>query len=638
MSRNRSSSNRPGARFVDTVLADLRGRGSSRRRLPGGGRLYVDRPMPFLCLYREPRDRPDPGTGRLVASEAAFLIGTTEKGRQRELRDLVKAVAAYSIERFGAFLVVEVWAAAGGAISDQSKAASPVPGFRVFTYSRRGLNATLRSLTERLERIRILKRPATVQLVQGRSWGQREFKPLLTRDLKRMPDLRVIGVEVQPFYQNGDGEVFPIALRRLRRQFSVALKRTFHLFATRRSLEVPVSYQALGQRKIPRNVLKIDRRLSELAGAYDFVLEVTPVNLDATWSRFKRQRFEREPVFYYRPLPIDPAAFKRKLFAISTEQIEEPTLAELFREKQLGIDRELSAMLDRGTSRFIHHGMLIYGGVSAELTSTAAEILARIPPRIREAKGKGYLDAAGFAAHARAEIEHYRSKYSGFTTTVEIRDDLYSGLMVSRGNLMIGRRARIPVTRVEALLQHEIGTHALTYHAGRAQPLRLLCSGLPGYDEFQEGIAVIAEYLVGGLSRARLRLLAGRVVAIEALLGGASFIDTFRRLFREHGFDQKTAFTIAVRTYRGGGLTKDGIYLRGLLKVMRYLARGGDYETLLVGKIASHHVRMMKELLLREVLKPAPVRARYLDDPDARARLSRLRDGGSVFDLTRGGV
>jgi uncharacterized protein (TIGR02421 family) len=626
------------APLIEAVLAALEGRGSVRRRLPGGGRLYLDRPLPFLCVYRQPHETRDAGTRRLVTSEAAFVIATTERGQQSGLRALVRAIAEHSIRRFGAFLVLEIWAAAGGAVSEQSRAPSPVPGFRVFTFSRRGLSATLRTLTEQLGRIRILRRSAVVELAQGRNWGHRGFKPLLTRDVKDLPELRVIGVEVQPFYRNGDGEVFPIVLRRLRRQISMAFKRTFHRFATKRSLEVPVSYQALGQRRISKSVLKIDSQLSELAGAYDFVLEVTPVNLDTTWSRFKRQRFERQPSFYYRPLPIDPAAFKRRLFAITTEHIEEPTLAELFRDKQLGIDRELSALLDRGTSRFVHHGLLLYGEVDDGLLGTAEEILARIPPRIREARGRGYVGALDFAARARAEVEYYRQRYDRFGTRVEVRDDLYSGLMVSRGNLLIGRRAQIPSTRVEALLQHEIGTHALTYHAGRAQPLRLLCSGLPGYEEFQEGIAVLAEYLVGGMSRTRLRLLAGRVVAVSALLRGASFIDIFRQLSRERGFDQKTAFTIAVRTCRGGGLTKDAIYLRGLLKVLRYLSRGGDFEMLLIGKIASSHVRMMRELLLREVLKPAPIRARYLEDPAAQDRLAQLQSGGSVFDLTRGGV
>ncbi|NIQ16470.1 MAG: DUF1704 domain-containing protein, partial [Candidatus Dadabacteria bacterium] len=69
--------------------------------------------------------------------------------------------------------------------------------------------------------------------------------------------------------------------------------------------------------------------------------------------------------------------------------------------------------------------------------------------------------------------------------------------------------------RVEALLQHEIGTHALTYFNGLSQPFKQLCIGLSGYEELQEGLAVLAEYLVGGLSKPRLRLLAGRVVAVN---------------------------------------------------------------------------------------------------------------------------
>ena len=65
--------------------------------------------------------------------------------------------------------------------------------------------------------------------------------------------------------------------------------------------------------------------------------------------------------------------------------------------------------------------------------------------------------------------------------------------------------------RVGASLQHEVGTHLVTYYNGLEQPLRLLHVGLAGYDETQEGLAVLAEYLVGGLSRSRLRTLAERV-------------------------------------------------------------------------------------------------------------------------------
>ena len=217
----------------------------------------------------------------------------------------------------------------------------------------------------------------------------------------------------------------------------------------------------------------------------------------------------------------------------------------------------------------------------------------------------------------------------------EIRDDLTSGLMVSRGSLLIGRDTRIPSARVDALLQHEVGTHVVTYYNGRAQPLRHLYSGLAGYDPFQEGLAVLSEYMVGGLSRPRVRVLAARVIAAHQLEGGASFVDTFRWLVRDQGFGQRTAFTIATRIHRGGGLTKDAGYLRGLVQVLEYLGRNGEIEPLLIGKIAMGHVPIVSELRWRQVLREPPLLPRWLNSPAAAERLAHLRGGMTVMNLIR---
>ena len=205
--------------------------------------------------------------------------------------------------------------------------------------------------------------------------------------------------------------------------------------------------------------------------------------------------------------------------------------------------------------------------------------------------------------------------------------------MVSQGNLLIGKGVKIPASRVEALLQHEIGTHVLTYFNGKAQPFQQLYSGLAGYEELQEGLAVLAEYLVGGLSKPRLRLLAGRVIAARCLIDGASFVDTFRTLTKTYGFKLYTAFVITVRTYRGGGLTKDAVYLRGLAGVLKYISRGGMLEPLFVGKIAATHIPIIQELQVRQVLRPVPLYPRYLSNPKTAEKIERLRQGSSVLGL-----
>jgi len=213
-----------------------------------------------------------------------------------------------------------------------------------------------------------------------------------------------------------------------------------------------------------------------------------------------------------------------------------------------------------------------------------------------------------------------------------VRDDV-AGLLVSRGNFLVGADASIPVSRVEALLSHEVGTHVLTYVNAQAQPFKQLYCGLPNYEELQEGLAVLAEYLSGGLSRPRLRLLAGRVIAANHLIDGASFIDVFRDLNRTHRFEQRTAFMIAMRVFRSGGLTKDAVYLKGLLRLLDYFEKGGELEPLLLGKFSLEHLPIVKELQWRKVLVPPLILPRYLNHKEALARFEMLRKGLSVLHL-----
>ena len=111
-----------------------------------------------------------------------------------------------------------------------------------------------------------------------------------------------------------------------------------------------------------------------------------------------------------------------------------------------------------------------------------------------------------------------------------------------------------------------------------------------------------------------MRQLAARVVAVRHLTDGASFVETFRSLDRDYEFNQRTAYNITMRVYRGGGLTKDAVYLRGLEAILRYVQKGGDLNPLLVGKMAIEHIPIIKELQYRNVLKPAPIVPRYLQN------------------------
>jgi uncharacterized protein (TIGR02421 family) len=227
--------------------------------------------------------------------------------------------------------------------------------------------------------------------------------------------------------------------------------------------------------------------------------------------------------------------------------------------------------------------------------------------------------------------------YLDFPAHIEVRGDI-SELMVSFGRLLIPEAAAFRADRVEPLLHHEVGTHVVTYQNGVRQPLTLLTIGLPGYDETQEGLAVLAEYLTGGLDPRRLRVLAARVVAIDKMLDGAGFLEIFESLRAEHRIPARTAWSIAIRVVVGGGSVKDAIYLRGITRILEALAEGSSLDVLFVGKLALDHIPLIQDLLDREVLQPPWVRPRWLDVPGAQERLDRLRAGASVTDLYEGDV
>jgi uncharacterized protein (TIGR02421 family) len=622
--------------LIDDVRGRLLENRRVRRSLPQRGRLHVDRQLPFLCVYRRPVADADTGTDHLVTSEASYLVVSGEPGIHPRVSELVRSVVATLADEFGAFLILELWAEPwdSDSIPIPALPAAMRPHFRVHVPADNELGGFADTLENALSRIKAAKQSAVVELVASARRRPPEMSALLSAAEGNQLKCLQMGLEVRPVYRNPrTGELYPLVLRELRRGLTRALRRCFYAFACTHTTQSPVHYHVLGRRAMVKAVWDVDRRLAKVSDAFDFLLQVTPVNADKAWRRFQRNRFAKAPVFHYRPLPVDPVLLKRRLYEIPLERVEDPALWQLFREKQEELDRRLTMLLDMNTPRFLLGSIQLFGPVDQGLVQLAGDLLAKLPPRARDDTKAGYLDVTAFRRRAVKEIERYRRQWSKVNSRVEVRADIAGGLMVSRGSLLIAQKTRIPVSRADALLAHEVGTHVLTYFNGRAQPFRQLYSGLAGYEPLQEGLAVFAEYLVGGLSRPRLRLLAARVLAARLVIDGASFAETFRELDETYDLDQRTAFMTAMRVYRAGGLTKDAVYLRGLRELLDHLAGGGALEPLFVGKMGIGHVPIIRELQYRRVLEPAPLRPRYLDAPGAAERLERARAGLTFLQL-----
>ena len=389
----------------------------------------------------------------------------------------------------------------------------------------------------------------------------------------------------------------------------------------------PAHYRALGRSAFLAAALEADKRLDRVARSFDFLLSVSPINSREASELFFASGADQAPEFRYRPLTVDPDAAKRDLYAVDLSILEDPLLERLLSEKRQELDHQLTMLATRNTPAFQAASLLQYGTVSSRLLDDARAILAR--PTTGRAGGER-IGAAQVATEARALVDRYRAQDPRFNAVIEVRDDVAS-LLVSGGRLMIASSTSMLSSRLEALLAHEVSVHLLTYFNGAAQGLTVFRTGLAGYEGVQEGLGVFVEWAVGGLSEARLRLLAGRVVAVAAMLDGAEFVDVFRLLNRDHALGRKPSFDISARVFRSGGFAKDLIYLKGFQSVVEQVAAGASLRPFWIGKIAPDHVGAIEELLQRKLVRPPLFEPEFLSRSDVIGRIDRLRDKPS-FD------
>jgi uncharacterized protein (TIGR02421 family) len=593
-----------------------------RRTLPDGGRLHIERPLPFLCVYRIAPERKEPGADDLVRTQASHLVASGDRALHADMARLAATAVSALSDACGACLLLELWIGAGP--GDQG------PRIRLITPTDDGASTTIKALADALRDMSTPVGALAVEVTSDADPSPPDLAPLVDDDQARRTGCLRVGLEMPPIFRSSGG-VYPHVLRVLTAELARALHRGFFEFTRVQTPARPEHYQMMGRRRLVRAVSEADQALTEIGRSFDFLLDVSPVNVREAWQEFCRSGSKVAPAFRYRTLVVDPEQVKRRLYNLPLERLEDPVLALLLRQKRRELDRQLGLLEERDSPRFLPGSVQLYGGVDDALMAEALAILEALPaappPVPREPCG-----AAEFAARARAEVAHYRSVLPDLSSEVRVRDDV-PAVMVSHGDVLVPAGLTVAAGRVASLLQHEVGTHVVTHANGQSQPLCVLGAGLAGYEALQEGIALFAEHMAGGLDARRLRIIAARVVAVRAMQGGADLPAIVAELSDRHGIARRPAFGVAMRVLRGGGLTKDAIYLRGLLQLLTHLSGGGTFEPLLVGKIAIDHVPLVEELVRREVLQPAPLRPRWLEGEDAADRLARAGEGLRPLDL-----
>jgi len=246
-----------------------------------------------------------------------------------------------------------------------------------------------------------------------------------------------------------------------------------------------------------------------------------------------------------------------------------------------GGGRMLAAL---GTPEFHRESVRLFGAPTDSLpdeTTTSLglalrfhDVLDKFEPALLSSGSEPMLRADEVAVLMR-EATH--EMFGEQAPKVRVVRNLLSKALAGSQRIRIRKASRFHRKEAAQLIQHEAGVHIVTSLNGRAQPdLVILGAGHPGTTRTQEGLAVFAEFITGAMDLHRLRRLADRVFAIQMAIEGANFLEIYR-YFLERTGEENRAYEGAWRVFRGaslnGGapLTKDIVYLDGLLRVHSFL-------------------------------------------------------------------
>lgn len=412
-----------------------------------------------------------------------------------------------------------------------------------------------------------------------------------------------IPLQIDPVFRDSNGTLYPLVVDALCNGLHHSLYEAAAILA-RQSSGQRVRGHDLMPSVLPTEVLRVDRALKKLAKGLETLLYINPINIAREERLFMRNRGRYQPQFRYRQLRIDPYVHREKLYRLPVDRIRDPALRQLYREVIDALAERIDLLVSIGTDRFLYNSLRYYGEPTNEDLANA-RFLLHAAERPEEHNGVRYSAEEMIPFFAQKATEW------GLECKVELSDRLLAQAMVNNGRkaLLVKRSASASEAELHALAHHELGVHMSTSLNAAAQPLKVFTLGLPGNTHAQEGLAILSEYLCGHLTLKRLKTLALRVIAVDQMIRYNDFCRTWRTLVEDHACPHEEAFKITARVHRGGGFTKDHLYLSGFSQALK-LWREGNIKGLYIGKTGFSYLPLINELLARGLVE-APA---YLPD------------------------
>ncbi|HAI98184.1 TPA: hypothetical protein DCL30_01405 [Candidatus Peribacteria bacterium] len=358
-----------------------------------------------------------------------------------------------------------------------------------------------------------------------------------------------------------------------------------------------------------------DRLFSQIDEDLSMLQWLKPTNLLDELSRLQQDR-TYNPRFSYPSCGDVLEDAERRL---EEEVIDDSAQGVLLEKKRKELLQRIALLRARGNANsFTEASHALFGAPSHALIRVATTALRDRPkePFAQEEP----LDIEKAAQLLRSAL----ARYGLHDWQVVVKSKVVADSATGPKTIFLREGVDFSRPRIDALIAHEIETHALTTENGSHQPLALLRRGCAYYLDTQEGLAIYNQNRVLPPFHEKRYGPARSVLGIVFGLKH-SFAKTRQYLEEELRYSSQKALTKTIDIKRGlkdtsehGGFTKGVTYLRGLRAIERFVDGGGDLRRLYIGKVSLRDLDLIEKIpsLLPPLLLPSYLRGESANEKE----------------------
>ncbi|MAO10748.1 MAG: hypothetical protein CMC07_07675, partial [Flavobacteriaceae bacterium] len=330
------------------------------------------------------------------------------------------------------------------------------------------------------------------------------------------------------------------------------------------------------------NLFRIDYNLNKLVQKIEVLNFVNPINIEQEKRNFFASKYNVNPNFKYRKLDFNAHKLQQELFSQDIDSIKDEETRAFYREVIYDYSGLVQCVETVGQKEKFYFNSLKSFGTPTQNSVENARFILHFEDEAYDTE----MIPAFNAEEAADYFETFTKRYD-FQFNIKLSTKISAAAMVlnNKQTLVLKKNHKFSANQLKVLANHEIGVHLVTTFNSLNQPLKIFHNGFPKNVETQEGLAVFSEYMSGCLTLYRLKELSYRVLATDSLRKGFNFCDTFDLLHNQYKLKREEAYNITLRAHRGGGFTKDHLYLTGLKKVYNLYQKGVSLDNLLAGKV-----------------------------------------------------